>query len=104
VSVDKRISEAFYNSLQQCKISLMSNGELIIVPEAVRCGDVVSMFAGADSPCVIRPDGQGGWTLISGDCFVFTEQFLSHGTVHGDFWCGTYVKRNQDKVEEFVLR
>lgn len=80
----------------------MDNGELVIVPEAVRDGDTIVTFSGADSPCAIRPDGRGGWTLISGDCYILTEQSLQQWS--GDFWCSKYVESNQSKVEEFTLR
>lgn len=53
----------------------MDNGELAIVPANVLDSDVMCIFPGAISVCVLRPDGDGNWILISGDCYLFTDDF-----------------------------
>jgi len=90
--------ENFYQALQLCKVSLLSNGELATVPEDAQSGDAVCIIKGAVAPCLLRKDRNGRWKLISGDCFLFATG-LQH--VSG---LGAYVKANQDRVEEFVLR
>ncbi|KAF2676828.1 hypothetical protein K458DRAFT_481669 [Lentithecium fluviatile CBS 122367] len=54
----------FLESLQQCKIAMMDNGELPIVPRSVCNGDRVCVLSGAISPCVLRPNQDGTWTLL----------------------------------------
>jgi hypothetical protein len=94
--------EAFFQSLQQCRINLMDNGELIVVPEAVQCGDVISILVGAHSQCTLKLESHGNWSLVSGDCYMFTKHF--EDATFGRFMCDEYIKCNQDKVEEFILR
>ena len=81
----------------------MDNGELVIVPAAVRCGDVICMLSGSLSACALRPFPNGSWALVSGDCFIFTEKFR---LPKEDYFllCDEYVACNQDRVEEFRLR
>jgi hypothetical protein len=80
----------------------MDNGELVIVPGAVRCGDVICILSGTVSACAMRPDLDGGWSLVSGDCYLFTEEFRSPLGPFS-FMCGDYVARNQSKVQEFRI-
>jgi hypothetical protein len=78
----------------------MENGELIIVPGAVQCMDVVCVLSGAHSPCVLRPDREGNWALVSDDCHMLTKEFTD---TEGSFVYDEHVMRNQSKLEQFVL-
>ena len=93
----------FRETLQQFRISLMDNGELILVPGAVQCMDVVCILSGADSPCVLRLVREGNWALVSGDCYILTEEFGLRDS-EGVFGCDEHVLRNQSRLEEFVLQ
>ncbi|KAF2686360.1 hypothetical protein K458DRAFT_430202 [Lentithecium fluviatile CBS 122367] len=73
--IDTELVGHLVESLQQCRIILMDNGELAIVPGNVRYGDVVCILSGTDSACTLRPDRNGNWTLVSGDCYILTESF-----------------------------
>ncbi|KAH8627378.1 HET-domain-containing protein [Alternaria alternata] len=96
--------DAFSNSLQQCRIGLMDNGELVIVPEAIRCGDVIVIISGAIVACALRFSSEdGSWALISGDCHMSTENFRSPRD-GSHFMCDEYVACHQDRLEEFRLR
>jgi hypothetical protein len=81
----------------------MENGELIILPGAARCGDEVCILSGADSPCTLRTDGDGGWGLVSGDCPILTKHFQSPGNPWF-FMCDEYVMYNQSEAKDFILR
>ena len=94
--------EHFHNALSQQRIALMDNHELVIVPAAVQCGDVVCIFSGASSPCALRPDGDGHWTLVSGDCSIFTERFRPYSDPYS-FMCDEYIKSNDNRIEEFIV-
>lgn len=83
----------------------MDNGELGIVPGAVQRGDVIVFLSGAISLCVLRSLPDGSWTLMSGDCHMFTDDFTHPGDGHGHGAdCNEYVACNQDRIEEFRLR
>jgi hypothetical protein len=81
----------------------MENGELVIVPEAVQCGDAIVVLSGAMVACALRHSPDGSWILISGDCYIFTESFR-HSPSPWFFACDDYVAYNHDRVEEFRLR
>ncbi|KAF1843234.1 uncharacterized protein K460DRAFT_396592 [Cucurbitaria berberidis CBS 394.84] len=100
---DVELVHHFFNSLQLCRVILMDNGELAIVGRSVHEGDVVCVFSGADSPCALRSNENGTWTLVSGDCFIFTESFKPYMSA-GEFMCDDYVAHHQDRLEEFKLR
>jgi hypothetical protein len=76
---------------------------LVIVPKAVKYGDVIIVLSGAISACVVRPFPDGSWSLISGDCHIFADDSMFSG-VTSHFVCDEYVACNQDRVEEFRLR
>lgn len=80
----------------------MDNGELIIVPEAVRPGDTICILSGAISACALRELPDGRWMLMSGDCYIFGEDsvFTQDYPVPFD---DEYITWNQDKKEEFRL-
>jgi hypothetical protein len=93
----------FIKGLQQCRICLLGNGELAILPASVRINDTVCIFANTDSPCALRADGKGHWTLVSGDCYVMGDVSvlaLNHGTdaLH------EYIRCNQNQLEDFLIR
>jgi hypothetical protein len=81
----------------------MDNGELVIIPEAVRCGDMIIILSGAISGCVVRPFPDGSWVLVSGDCHMFTDEFRPFEDSQ-ILLCEEYVAYNQDRAEEFRLR
>jgi hypothetical protein len=90
-------------SLQQCSIVLLENSELAIVPGSVQDGDVVSILQGTISACILRPIGKEYWILVSGDCFVFTDDFrpLTDPTL---FDSDKYIAFNDEKAEVFNIR
>jgi hypothetical protein len=102
-----RVVNDFYKSLNQCKIALMENGELVTVPASVQYSDVVCFISGTASPCALRMDLHGTWRLISGDCYVFIKSY--HGLFpygfrpHG-FRCDRYVTDHASQVEVFKIR
>jgi len=49
----------------------MEDGHLAIVPGDAQSGDVVCIISGAMAPCLLRPDRDGCWVLVSGDCHLF---------------------------------
>jgi hypothetical protein len=80
----------------------MENGELVIVPEAVRLEDTICILSGTATACALRANIDGSWTLISGDCWIFTELFQLR-----DEWfiaCDEHIACNKDKIEEFRIR
>ena len=60
-----------HDALQHCRIALMEDGHLAIVPGDAKSGDVVCIISGAMAPCLLRPDRDGCWVLVSGDCHLF---------------------------------
>jgi hypothetical protein len=102
--VDSENIRNFTQSLQQCRISMMENGELVVVPEAARSGDVICILSRAVSACILRPSPDGHWTLVSGDCYIFREGSLIAAQRGLSFACDKYIVCNQDVVEEFRLR
>jgi hypothetical protein len=91
-------------ALQQCRICLLRNGELAILPASVQINDTVCILSNTDSPCALRRrDGQGHWTLVSGDCYIFGDASMlslrNGGNVLDDAIAGM-----QDIVEKFVIR
>jgi hypothetical protein len=93
----------FLETLQRCRINLLDNGDLVIAPEAVLCGDVICILSGTVSACALRFNMDESWSLISGDCHLSTQEFT-----HPDngFWfvSDDYIIQNQDKVQEFRIR
>lgn len=87
-----------YNALQSCSIGLLEDGCLAIVPGAARHGDIVCMLAEAIAPCLLRPDQNGCWILVSGDCFLYDLDFEDQEPID------EYVDLNEDRLEEFILR
>lgn len=81
----------------------MGNGELAILPASIRVDAVVCILSNTDSPCALRPDGNGNWTLVSGDCYVFGD-VSELSLLHGGLVLDDYIASNQDKVEKFSIR
>lgn len=100
--LEQEISGAFFESLQQCRIILLDNNQLGIVAESAQIEDVVCIFPGAHSPCVLRQSMDGHWMLVDGAFFVFTFDYRSEENF--DFLCDDYLKDNQDRVEDFRVR
>ena len=80
----------------------MDDGGLAIVPEAARPGDLICALSGAISPCALRPSSNETWTLISGDCYIFTDDYRARETEF--FLCDDFVAYNDHMAEEFVIR
>lgn len=100
--LNKENIEDLFKSLQQCRISLLETGELMVVPASARCGDIVCILSGSNAPCLLRPNQDGNWTLISGDCYIFSDfTFPDHP---GVFMCDEFVAHNQDSVQEFIIQ
>ena len=87
-----------YNALQSCSIGLLEDGGLAIVPGAARHGDIVCILADAIAPCLLRPDQDGCWFLVSGDLFLDDLEFTDQEPID------EYVELNKDRLEEFILR
>jgi hypothetical protein len=81
----------------------MDNREIVIVPESAQHGDVICILSGTDSPCALRDDQQGQWTIVSGDCYIFTESFW-HLYEASSFVCDEYIEQNQARLQEFRIR
>ena len=90
--------EQLYKALQHCMIGLLDNDDLVIVPHATKPGDVLCMFSGAVAPCLLRPDQDGCWALISGDCYMFGVDIDTMSEMD------EYIHLNQSLVEDFTLR
>jgi len=90
--------EKLYETLQSCSIGLLQDGGLAIVPGAAMSGDTVCILADAISPCLLRSDQNGCWTLVSGDCYLFDLDFTLQPELD------QYVELNKDRLEEFILR
>jgi hypothetical protein len=85
----------------------MDNDELAIVPASVRDGDVICIFPGAVSACVLRQIGHRHWALISGDCCLFTHEYFRPKEypdyIEVEFDCDEYIACH-DKREVFIIR
>jgi hypothetical protein len=93
----------FSETLQQCRICLLDNGELVIVPRAAQCGDVICILSGTVSACALRFNLDNSWSLISGDCYLFNQKFM-HPVAYEWFVSDDYIRQNQDKVQVFRIR
>jgi hypothetical protein len=93
----------FFEALQECRIILTGNGKLVIVPGAVQCGDVICIFSGTISACALRPEMDGSWSLISGDCHIFGMDFRDQDWPSIPFG-DEYVRHHDSVAEEFRIR
>jgi hypothetical protein len=93
----------FVRSMQQCCIILLDNNELAIAPRDVQDGDLVCILPGSISACVLRPAETEHWSLVSGDCFIFTQNYRKPG-YQDEFECDEYITDNQEKAELFRIR
>jgi hypothetical protein len=93
----------FFEKLHQCRISLLGNGELAVVPRAAQCGDVICILSGTVSTCALRSSPDNSWSLVGGDCDLFTQRFERPDT--GEWFVSDdFILENQDKVQEFSIR
>lgn len=88
-------------SFAQCRLSLMNNGEVAIVPDGTKSGDIVCILSGSVAPCVLRLNQDGMWTVISGDCYILQDRFTN---LWGVFCSAPYILEHAQRVEEFVIR
>jgi hypothetical protein len=81
----------------------MENKEIVIVPENVQRGDVICILSGTDSACALRDDRHGQWTLVSGDCYIFTESFWAPNKSEWSMY-DKYIEQNQARIQQFRIR
>lgn len=86
-------------SLESCCIFIDGNGTLGIVPDCAQEGDKVCFLQGAFSPCLLRSRVDGGWNLVSGDCFIYRDSHCEHMP---RFWTEFGVAE-EDLTEEFLI-
>ena len=87
-----------HEALQRCKIALMQNAQLVLVPDAAECGDIVCMAKAAMSPFLLRPRQDGCWSLVSGDCYIFESSLQSVSGI------ATYIDMHWRSEESFTIR
>jgi hypothetical protein len=100
--IDSELVMHFCEALQQCRVALMDNDELCIAPSDAQSGDTICAFAGAESTCLLRPLDQGHWKLISGDCFVFNNDY-EHSSGFPSFDGDVYLENVTGSLERFVI-
>ena len=88
----------FYDALQNCAICLLESGELAIVPGDAQPGDVICIISGTTAPCVLRPDRDGCWILVSGDCHILDMGAIDVAGIRD------YVSMNLSSVQKFIIR
>ncbi|PVH96700.1 HET-domain-containing protein [Periconia macrospinosa] len=99
--IDNEDAVAFFESLHQCRISLMGNKELAIVPACAERGDVVCILSGTDAPCVLRSGQPENWTLISGDCYIFADSYIDG---NGWFLSDDFMLSRDQRAQQFKIR
>jgi len=77
----------------------MDNENIAIVPDAAQNGDIVCVFNGLSSVCVLRPLSRGDWRLISGDCAVFDV----HAQTYYEYYAEEIFRRNDCALENFII-
>jgi hypothetical protein len=92
-----------YECLQECKLVLMDNDELAIAPEAARAGDVICIFQGGQSPCILRSHQERYWKLISGDCYIFDSDYLLSIDRELAFPYAEVCEENKEDMEVFTI-
>lgn len=98
--VDYETVGFFFDALHGCRIALLDNSELVIVAGGVRTGDVMCILSGAYSPCALRRLRSNYWSLVCGDCYIFTRNFYKDLIFCSD----AYVAQHQDSVQSFNIR
>ena len=69
------------------RFSVTSNGRLACVPKGSRKGDAICILFGGEVPYVLRPTGDGFYTVV-GECYVdniMHGESLSHDTISREF-------------------
>lgn len=69
------------------RFSVTSNGRLACVPQGSRKGDAICILFGGEVPYVLRPTGDGFYTIV-GECYVddiMHGESLSHDTISREF-------------------
>lgn len=92
-----------YQCLQGCKLVLMDNDGLAIAPEAARAGDVICIFQGGQSPCILRSHQENYWKLISGDCHIFDGDYLLSETEDSVFPYAEFCEGIEEDMEVFTI-
>ena len=80
------------NVLAWRRLVTTRGGYLGLVPAAARCGDVVAVLMGCDTPLVLRR--RDGEYEVVGECYV-------HGIMHGEVI--DMVTDGKQKIEEITL-
>ena len=88
------------NSLHNCKLFRTSNGTIGVSPDYSREGDVVCVFRGSLSPCLLRRRTDGDWAMISGDTYLSGEirEILGETKPLDEF-----IDKRQDEEESFCI-
>jgi len=94
----RRDIKYLYEALQLCKICLMQNGKLVIVPNAAECGDIVCISENIEAPLLLRSRQDGCWSLVSGDCYIFDHGIQSQEEL------SMYVKSHKKQEEKLTIR
>lgn len=81
----------------------MDNGEIAIGPSDTQCGDTVCILWGTESACAVRPSQDGFWSLISGDVYIFTEEYKVDESPMW-FMSDDFISDNYERAETFVIR
>ena len=71
---DPDMARGMMVSLQNCRIFLIRDSFIGIAPEATLTSDVLCILKGSFAPCLLRQRPNGGWWLISGDCYARSLQ------------------------------
>jgi hypothetical protein len=100
---EREYSGWFYECLQECKLVLTDSDGLAIAPEAARAGDVICIFQGGQSPCILRSHQENYWKLISGDCYIFDSDYLLSIDRDLAFPYAELCEKNKEDMEVFTI-
>lgn len=92
----------FFDSLHQCRISVMDNKEGVIVSACAEREDVVCILSGTYAPCLLRPDRFENWTLLSGDCYIFGDSIRVPSSVR--FLSDEFIQSHAHLGRDFRIR
>lgn len=69
------------------RFSVTSKGRLACVPKTSREGDAICILFGGEVPYILRPTGDGFYTIV-GECYInniIHGESLSHDTISREF-------------------
>jgi hypothetical protein len=79
----------------------LDNDHITIAPEAARHEDMIYVLQDSVSPCILRQEPDGYWTLVSGDCPVFDSDYWDE---EKRFSCNLFLSLHSDNVEYLKIR